>query len=307
MRCAPTKLLLFATAIFTPAAFAQVTGFVVTSDASNAATADRLHRIDLQSGAATMIGPLGPGFEDVEGLAFDQQSNLFGIDDATKTLIAIGPTGRATALGAGLGNTRLAVGESNAQDPSLAFNCRNELFVLAKNSRSLYRGSASTGVLDLIGSAGAAAGKITDIAFRGEELFGLGDDALFAISTANGTTRQIGAFASGTSFSEGGGLSVDSTGKLWAVAEVRKADLSLDQSAIYQIDPLSGVATRISSTLAGIESLSIGATPCNLNLGGTPAALVSQVPASSRSSILLLAGILLLVGVVAGRRFGALG
>jgi hypothetical protein len=306
MRCASIKLLLFATAIFAPAAFAQVTGFAVTSDASNAATADRLHSIDLQSGTATMIGPLGPGFEDVEGLAFDQQSNLFGIDDATKTLVAIGQTGRASALGTGIGNTRLAVGESNAQDPSLAFNCRNELFVLTKNSRSLYRGSASTGVLDLIGSAGAAVGKITDITFRGEELFGLGDDALFVINTMNGTTRQIGSFAAGISFSEGGGLSVDSSGKLWAIAEVRKADLSLDQSAIYQIDPMSGVATRVSSTLAGIESLSIGPTPCNLNLGGTPA-LVSQVSVNSRGAVLLLAVMTLLAGFVAVPKFNDLG
>jgi hypothetical protein len=304
MRCAPIKLLLFAIASFAPAAFAQVTGFAVTSDASSAAAADRLHSIDLQTGTAMMIGPLGPGFEDVEGLAFDQQGALFGIDDATKTLVSIAAgTGRATALGSGLGNTRLAVGEANAQDPSLAFNCRNELFVLTKNSRSLYRGTVSTGTLELIGAAGAAAGKITDIAFRGEELFGLGDDALFSINTSTGVTRQIGAFAAGISFVEGGGLSVDNTGKLWAIAEIRRADASLDLSAVYQIDPLTGVATRVSSTLAGIESLSIGAAPCNLGvLGGTPT-LVSQVPVNSRSAIFLLALMTLFAGFIAGRKF----
>ena len=304
MRCAPIKLLLFAIAGFVPAAFAQVTGFAVTSDATSAATADRLHSIDLQTGAAMMIGPLGPGFEDVEGLAFDQQGALFGIDDATKTLVSIAAgTGRATALGSGIGNTRLAVGEANAQDPSLAFNCRNELFVLTKNSRSLYRSTVSTGALELIGSAGAAEGKITDIAFRGEELFGLGDDALFSINPSTGVTRQIGAFAPKISFSEGGGLSVDSTGKLWAVAEVRKTDASLDLSAIYQIDPLTGVATRISSTLAGIESLSIGATPCNLGSLGGATALVTQVPVNSHGAIVLLAIMTLFAGFVAGRKF----
>jgi len=306
MRCDFKKLLLFVIASFTSAAFAQVTGFVVSSDAISAATADRLHSVDLQSGTAMMIGPLGPGFEDVEGLAFDQQGALFGIDDATKTLLSISvSTGRATALGAGLGNTRLALGEANAQDPSLAFNCRNELFILTKNSRSLYRGSVSTGTLDLIGSAGAAAGKITDIAFRGEELFGLGDDGLFSINTSTGVTRLIGAFAPGINFAEGGGLSVDSTGKLWAIAEIRKADASLDQSAVYQIDPLTGVATRVSSTLAGVESLAIGAAPCNLgSLGGT-SSLVTQVPVNSIGATLLLALMTLLAGVFAGRRFSA--
>ena len=295
---------MFAIAGFVPAAFAQVTGFAVTSDATSAATADRLHSIDLQTGAAMMIGPLGPGFEDVEGLAFDQQGALFGIDDATKTLVSIAAgTGRATALGSGIGNTRLAVGEANAQDPSLAFNCRNELFVLTKNSRSLYRSTVSTGALELIGSAGAAEGKITDIAFRGEELFGLGDDALFSINPSTGVTRQIGAFAPKISFSEGGGLSVDSTGKLWAVAEVRKTDASLDLSAIYQIDPLTGVATRLSSTLAGIESLSIGATPCNLGSLGGATALVTQVPVNSHGAIVLLAIMTLFAGFVAGRKF----
>ena len=295
---------MFAIAGFVPAAFAQVTGFAVTSDATSAATADRLHSIDLQTGAAMMIGPLGPGFEDVEGLAFDQQGALFGIDDATKTLVSIAAgTGRATALGSGIGNTRLAVGEANAQDPSLAFNCRNELFVLTKNSRSLYRSTVSTGALELIGTSGAAEGKITDIAFRGEELFGLGDDALFSINPSTGVTRQIGAFAPKISFSEGGGLSVDSTGKLWAVAEVRKTDASLDLSAIYQIDPLTGVATRRSSTLAGIESLSIGATPCNLGSLGGATALVTQVPVNSHGAIVLLAIMTLFAGFVAGRKF----
>jgi len=304
MRCALRKLLLFIIASFTSAAFAQVTGFAITSDATSAATADRLHSIELQTGAAMMIGPLGPGFEDVEGLAFDQQGALFGIDDATKTLISISvSTGRATAVGAGLGNTRLSLGEANAQDPSLAFNCRNELFVLTKNSRSLYRGNVATGVLTLIGSAGAAEGKITDIAFRGEELFGLGDDALFSINASTGVTRQIGAFAPGISFVEGGGLSVDSTGKLWAIAEIRKSDASLDQSAIFQIDALTGAAARVASTLPGIESLSIGAAPCNLGISGAAAPLVTQVPANSTFAIALLALMTLLAGFFAGRRF----
>jgi hypothetical protein len=299
MRLVIRSLLLLCLA---PAAFAQVIGFAVTSDASTSTVADRLHRINLESGEAVAIGAIGPGFEDVEGLAFDRNGALFGIDDATKTLLSISvSTGRGTAIGSGIGNTRLAQGESNIQDPSLAFSCSNDLFVVAKNARTLYRADLATGALEPVGSIGATAGKITDIAFRSDVLFGLGEDALYQINPMTGVSTLVGNYGNGVSFVEGGGLAVDTSGRLWAVAEIRRADLTLEASVIYQINPMTGAATRVASTVVGIESLSIAPTSCNLQPLG-PAGLVSQVPATGGMAALLLAAFALMLGLIAVRK-----
>ena len=80
----------------------DLTGFVVSSDASTALTADRLYKVNLRTGESTLVGPLGPTggvFEDVEGLALDTDGKLFGIDDDTKTLLTISAAnGFATAV-----------------------------------------------------------------------------------------------------------------------------------------------------------------------------------------------------------------
>jgi hypothetical protein len=278
---------------FASAASAQTVGFAVTSDGASAATADRLQRITLETGVAQSLGALSGSFEDVEGLSFDANGNLFGIDDATKTLVSVNlANGRATAIGGVNGNTRLSVGENNAQDPSLSFSCSNELFVATKTARALYKASTSTGALELIGTAGGLDGRITDIAFRADQLFGLGEEALYKINPSTGISTRVGLYGAGIDFVNGGGLAVDATGQLWAVAETRRADATLENSVLYKIDYMTGAATRIASTVGGVESLAIGPTPCSSELMAS-APLATQLPVLNSLGLFLLSLLLI--------------
>src|SRR5215207_3467663 len=75
-----------------------VLGYSVNSDGEGE-NADSLYQIDLETGATTLIGPVG--FDDVEAVSFQPGTNtLFGVDDATDQLITIDiATGTGTAVG----------------------------------------------------------------------------------------------------------------------------------------------------------------------------------------------------------------
>ena len=281
--------------------FAKVddtSAYVISSDATTAATADRLYKINLRTGEPTMIGPLGAVggvFEDVEGLALDAAGKLFGIDDATKTLLTISvASGLATAVNNTQGNTRLATG-ANPQDLSIAFSCSGQLYAAALNSKTLYRVNTGTGLFEAVGASGALVGGITDMAVANGQMYGLGADKLYRIDVETGVSSLVGSFGSGINFIEGGGLASDSSGQLWASAERRNAQLSLLPSQIYRINAETGAATSSTATaVEGIESLVIGPPHC---VSGP--LIVASVPSLNFfGGFILLCGVLLL-----GRRF----
>ena len=274
-------------------------GFVVSSDATTAATADRLYKINLKTGEPTMIGPLGPVggvFEDVEGLALDTTGKLFGIDDDTKTLLTISATsGFATAVNNTQGNTRLTTG-LNPQDLSIAFSCAGQLYAAAINSKTLYRVNTSTGLFEVVGAGGALIGGITDLAVANSQMYGLGADKLYRVDVETGISSLVGSFGSGINFLEGGGLASDSSGQLWASAERRDARLNLLPSQIYRINADTGAATLSTATpVEGIESLVIGPPHC---VNGSVVLLGSVPSLNFFGGFILLCGVLLL-----GRRF----
>lgn len=275
----------------------EASGFVVSSDASSAATADRLYKVNLRTGESTMVGPLGPTggvFEDVEGLALDTSGKLFGIDDDTKTLLTISAaTGVATALNNIQGNTRLTTG-LNPQDLSIAFSCTGQLYAAALNSKTLYRVNTATGLFETVAS-GSLVGGITDLAVANGQMYGLGADKLYRIDVETGISTAVGSFGAGINFIEGGGLASDGAGQLWASAERRDSRLDLLPSQIYRINAETGAATLSAATsVEGIESLVIGPPNC---ANGT--VILGSVPSLNFfGGIILLCGILLL-----GRRF----
>lgn len=271
--------------------------YVVSSDGVDAATADRLYKINLSTGAPTMIGALGPTggvFEDVESLAFDASGSLFGIDDDTKTLVNINlATGRATAVAGLQGNTRLAVGANNVQDPSIAFSCAGDLYGAGRNSRSFYRVNTSTGAFEVLGAA-TLEGGITDLAYAKGKMYGLGETSLYSININNGQSALVGPYGTGINFSEGGGLASDSTGQLWAIAERRNAQGQLQPSQFYRINSDTGAATLAgSTTVLGIESLVIGTPNCT-----TQGQALVSVPSLSHWGAMLL---MLSLGIFAVR------
>jgi hypothetical protein len=247
-------------------------GFVVTSDGAEAATADTLYRVDLSSGVATLVGPLGPvggAFEDVEGLAIDRNGAMYGVDDDTKTLLSLNlSNGRATAVAGMQGNTRIAAGVNNPQDLSIAFGCNNELYGAAARAKSLYQVNVATGAFEQIGSVGGLNAVITDMSFSQGQLYGLGEDTLFRIDTRLGTATPVGLYGNGVKFLDGGGLAADANGQLWAVAERRDVQGRVQASQIYRISAESGMAILVGQTAAqGVESLAIGPPSCSEGVG----------------------------------------
>ncbi len=276
----------------------DLSAYVVSSDATTAATADRLYKINLRTGEPTMIGPLGPVggvFEDVEGLAMDVAGKLYGIDDDTKSLLTISATsGLATAVNNTQGNTRLVTG-SNPQDLSIAFSCSGQLYAAALNSKTLYRVNTSTGLFEAVGASGTLVGGITDLAVANGQMYGLGADKLYRIDVGTGVSSIVGSFGSGINFIEGGGLASDSSGQLWASAERRDSRLNLLPSQIYRINAATGAATLSTATpVEGIESLVIGPPHC----ADGPLILGSVPSLNFFGGFILLCGVLLL-----GRRF----
>jgi len=276
----------------------DLSAYAVSSDATTAATADRLYKINLRTGEPTMIGPLGPVggvFEDVEGLAMDIAGKLYGVDDDTKSLLTISAaSGLATAVNNTQGNTRLATG-ANPQDLSIAFSCSGQLYAAALNSKTLYRVNTSTGLFEAVNPSGTLVGGITDLAVANGQMYGLGADKLYRIDVATGVSSLVGSFGAGINFIEGGGLASDSSGQLWASAERRDSRLSLLPSQIYRINADTGAATLSTATpVEGIESLVIGPPHC---VNG--AVILGRVPSLNFfGGFILLCGVLLL-----GRRF----
>lgn len=284
---------------------AAAVAFAVNSDDPSPRDFDALQRIDLASGQANKVGEVRPGeqqapFADVEGLAMSPDGVLFGIDDATKTLLVIEPlTGRASAVDGREGNTGLA--RTVNFDFGLAFDCAGQLYASSDSRRTLYRLDPQTGAASVVGGEGALGAQITGLAARHDGLYGIGsngDENLYRINTQNGTAAVIGALGANLRFTDGG-LEFDGAGRLWGVADMTGSSINAEPSIIFEIDPATGAARRAGTTIAGVESLAIGAPVCEAPTGP---ALPPAIPTLGREALALLALLLGLVGVVTLRR-----
>jgi hypothetical protein len=279
------------------------TALMISSDGADAATADSLFRVNLETGASTLIGPLGAvggAFEDVEGLALDDAGKLYGVDDDTKTLLTINTvSGRATAVNNSQGNTRIATGANNAQDLSIAFGCNGQLYGVAARSKSFYRVSTTTGAFEIVGASGNLGATLTDFTSSAGQLFGLGEDALYTINADSGTSTLVGGYGGGVRFVEGGGIGAEANGQLWAVGERRDGSGRALPSQIYRIDRDTGAATFVSTTnVQGAESLNIGVPSC-VRGPGVP---VVQAPSINFWGASLLLVLLLASSLIYTRR-----
>jgi hypothetical protein len=244
-------------------ALGQPSGYIVNaSDPTDDGTHDNLWRVDLATGEAQRIGPLnvrGAVNSDVEGLALESPSYLFGVDDATDSLVVIDTvSGTARTLDRDLDNLRLNLGGSPL-DPGLATACDGRLLMSSTTRRTLYSLNKLTGQASIIGSEGSLGVHIGDLAIRGTEIFGIGvngDEGLYAINGANGTATRIGAFGFDFRLAKAG-LDFDSSGNLWAVGHIIDSEGQPQPSRILKIDRITGVATPGPTTLTGVKSLSI--------------------------------------------------
>lgn len=306
IRRAPIALLVLA-AVFPAAASYAASGFIVNSDDPSVRDFDTLHTLDLISGDAAKVGevraaPSSAPYADVEGLALDANGNLYGIDDASKTLLRIDrDTGIALPVDGREGNTGLS--RTSNFDFGLTFDCAGNLYASSDSRRSLYRVDVSTGAATLVGSEGALGAAITGLAARYDGVYGIGssgDENLYRIDVITGRAELIGPLGGGLRFTDGG-LDFDAGGILWGVADMTGTSINPEPSVVFTIDPVSGAAQRISSTLPGVESLAIAKPVCEAPTGPAGPAVPPAIPTLGSQGQALLSLLLALFGFAAIR------
>jgi hypothetical protein len=232
----------------------DIIGYSVQSDGN-----DWLYEINLNTGAATPVGPVG--FLDVEGLCFQPGTGaLFGWNDGGH-LITIDPaTGAGTTVGPS--------GVSGQFDAGLTFDANGDLFVSRgfTTVQLLYSVDPLTGLASLIGpTTGEPVIALADAG--GDMLWGVsqaydGQPLKFvSVSKSTGATTVIGLMGLGSGIDGGVGIDYGPDGTLWGIA---------DNGAIFTIDTITGQATVVATTLGGYEGLAIPepATVALLALGG---------------------------------------
>ncbi|PXA97231.1 hypothetical protein DMC47_14845 [Nostoc sp. 3335mG] len=224
----------------------------------------KLYRIDLATGAATVVGNVTvPAFGksgdnlDVESLSLNPVDGmLYGFVTSTGNsagLIKVDPKTAATTFIGG----DLSTYKSALQD--FAFGTDGKLYFVSEGD--LVSVNLTTGAATIIGD-NVLSKKVGAIAFdpTGGKLFGIVEDGaktlLIEISKTNGAVLKTSEIANLPTNSKLEGASFDSAGTLWAVDRV--------SGDIVRIDPATAAATKVSKTLAvsqqtgdGFESLAI--------------------------------------------------
>lgn len=268
--------------------------YSVNSDAE--VDADLLYEIDLATGQAFEIG--NSTFEDVEGLAYSPLGQLFGVDDASDSVIHFDiATGVAIPIGSGRGN----LGLSGVQDYGLTFVCDGRMFIASDNEQTLYQTTLQSTEPTVVGSAGGLGARITGLAAWGDEVYGIGSEGSEGIYRINTETGQASLVLglSGYTFNDGG-LAFDEDGVLWALLDKSFLPFRNEPSLILRIDLDTSTVTQTATTLEGFESLAIApATGC-VPTGPGPTAI--PVPVLAPWALILMS--LAVVGV-ARRRIAA--
>jgi hypothetical protein len=234
-----------------------VIGYSVDSDYRN-----RLWRIDMGTGVATLVGHTG--FGDIESLSFSSTGVLYGVSDSSKRLVTCSlETGACTSVGP-LGG---AV-PSDARDEGLSFDASGQLWMStdepdppAWHAHYLYQVDPATGVATAIGYMGQ---EVTGLAFGGGVLYGLGgdyNDNLVTVNRATGAATTVGPLGAVTLTD--GGIDFDPHGVLWGISDPSDADETIP-SQTFIIDTTNGAATVVATItdagggpLYGLESLAI--------------------------------------------------
>lgn len=187
--------------------------------------------IDLSTGAFTQIGP---GVQGSQGLVSGSNGSLFTLA-FTGTLNSINPaTGVATVIGpTGLADCSMPPSSPCGPKSANGFASVGGRFYATDFANNLYAVNATTGAATLIGLTGIPAVPLTPITVNPDGTFNAYDEGLFG---ANG--RLYATFDAFT---------VDpNTFTTGAVVIAPK---------LYQIDPLTGVATLVAPTTLNLAAV----------------------------------------------------
>jgi hypothetical protein len=295
---------------------APVMGYSVNSDSASDEQ-DSLFQIDLSNSTDEYIGRLIPNPDiqrDTEGLAFDADNVLWGIDDLTLTLFRINTESGAILFQDERTLKGLPTPPLGGHDFGMTFSCDNTLYIASVYADTLYE-------LDLEGNSvaiGKLGAPISAIAAIGTptRLYGLGNGLdkdgklnspyLYRIDAETGAAEQIGTLGLGDAASayNQAGLAFDSEGKLWAITDRRGVNGSKDgmPSQILRIDTEYGTATRVGETSeVGFESLAIAA-PTDCLAAGSRIDDAEPLPTLGGTGRLFTIFILMFSGLVILRR-----
>lgn len=266
---------------------------------------NNLWQVNLQTGDEINIGPLVNQFLDVEALALAPSGDLYGADDDTNTLVRVRTSdGVAFPIPAtSTGN----MGLSGTFDFGMSFDCDGTLYVVSAIEQSLFQANLSTGQLRRIGEAGSLGAPISDIAVRGDEVYGIGVGLtangeaaapnLYRIDLEQAGAELVGALGPAASPYNNAGLSFAEDGSLWAMTDRSGVANQFLSSQILRIDPATGTAEAAAETIVGMESLAI-APPVMCQMRGVHGFGAHPVPVLSLPGILTLTlSLLLLAGL----------
>ena len=220
---------------------------------------DTLYRVDLATGQATLIGPVG--FNDVDGLAFGPDGTLYGAADATAgsgsgisdLLIRIDTNSGAGTLVAPLAGLA-GTGPGGSLDYGLAFTCDGRMWASSDSTGQFWEVTPATGAVRLVANTGA---PLSGLAANGEALYGIGvtqgsgnatQQALYQIDPETGAVTRIGSLGVGDTLS-GAGADFDASGVLWATLDSQPPDFDR-ASRIARIDLTTGTATVTNPRIA---------------------------------------------------------
>lgn len=223
------------------AAVAEPLGYAAGGD-------NQLYRLDLGTGQATRVGPMG--FVDVEGLAMSPDGVLYGVADAgtglpgaalTDFLVRINPdTGSATAVGA-LGLMGQGTGSFFDLDYGLAFTCDGRLWLSSDTTTRLWEVDRFSGATRYVGETGQ---RISGLAAYGSDLFGLsiaGNESLYRIDPATAQATLVGSLGMPNPLYDAG-LDFDASGRLWATLDYLAPPTGIPplRNDIARLDPATG-------------------------------------------------------------------
>jgi hypothetical protein len=240
---------------------------------------------------------------DTEGLAFDADGKLWGIDDGSLALFPINPESGAINP---FEIVPLPLGvfpPGGGNDFGMTFTCENSIYLTSVTEQTLYR-TDTEGNSEVVGSRGALGIGISAIAAIGEptRLFGLGlgnvdSPSLYSIDPQTGVATVIGPLVNAEDYNEAG-LAFDTDGNLWAITDRsnlidQPTALRNQPSQVLMINTETGEATPVSMTIeTGFESLAIG----------PPGGCYEPIPTLDVRGLALAFTGLMLIGFVVLRR-----
>lgn len=289
---------------------AQPFGFAVNSDGIDTSMPpDTLYRINLATGEAVSVG--ATGFQDIEALAFAPDGLLYGVDDASNTLLRMDPfSGAGIRVGGSENNLGLNATTSfdfgltfvcGSQQPLLTSDTTNQAFQLDLDDNGRAQQVGDFGDVSLTGLASAViAGE-----FR---IYGIGSGnlspGLYRVDPETLQTSLIGPLAAAAAYNDAG-LAFDADNNLWAITDRTAVNGQNFNSQLLAIDIDNGSATVVAEIFTGFESLAISALDCSAVDGDAddangqpgPEPDTEPVPALTAPALLLMLVMMLLVAV----------